>query len=62
MHAKPLKGFTGADVLELVEDHDGDTYRAVYTVKLRGRVYVLASLPAAVLDPSELAPQRLAVL
>jgi phage-related protein len=40
-HAKPLHGFGGAGVLELVEDHDGDTYRAVYTVRLAGRVYVL---------------------
>ncbi len=40
-HAKPLHGFGGAGVLELVEDHDGDTYRAVYTVRLSGRVYVL---------------------
>jgi phage-related protein len=39
--AKPLKGFGGAGVLEIVEDHDGDTYRAVYTVKLAGVVYVL---------------------
>lgn len=29
--AKPLKGFSGAGVLEIVEDHDGETYRAVYT-------------------------------
>jgi phage-related protein len=41
LHAKPLRGFKGAGVLELVEDHDGDTYRAVYTVKLKDRVYVL---------------------
>ena len=41
MHAKPLKGFKGASVLELVEDHDGNTYRAVYTVRLAGWVYVL---------------------
>jgi phage-related protein len=40
-HAKPLKGFAGAGVLEVVADHDGDTYRAVYTVRLAGRVYVL---------------------
>ncbi len=40
-HAKPLRGFGGAGVLEIVEDHDGDTYRAVYTVRLAGRVYVL---------------------
>jgi phage-related protein len=39
--AKPLRGFGGAGVLEVVEDHDGDTYRAVYTVKLAGRLYVL---------------------
>jgi phage-related protein len=39
--AKPLKGFGGAGVLEVVDDWDGDTYRAVYTVKLAGSVYVL---------------------
>jgi phage-related protein len=39
--AKPLKGFHGAGVLEVVEDDDGNTYRAVYTVKLAGVVYVL---------------------
>jgi len=39
--AKPLSGFGGAGVLEVVEDHDGNTYRAVYTVKLAGAVYVL---------------------
>jgi phage-related protein len=39
--AKPLKGFKGAGVLEVVEDDDGNTYRAVYTVKFAGVVYVL---------------------
>lgn len=39
--AKPLKGFTGAGVLEIVADYDTDTYRGVYTVKLAGVVYVL---------------------
>jgi phage-related protein len=39
--AKPLKGHKGAGVLEIVDDHDGDTYRAVYTVRLRSAVYVL---------------------
>lgn len=39
--AKPLKGFGGAGVLEVVDDFDGDTYRAVYTVKFAGVVYVL---------------------
>jgi phage-related protein len=39
--AKPLKGFGGASVLEVVEDHMGDTFRAVYMVKIAERVYVL---------------------
>jgi phage-related protein len=39
--AKPLKGFGGAGVLEVVDDFDGDAFRAVYTVKLAGAVYVL---------------------
>lgn len=39
--AKPMKGFGGAGVLEVVEDHDSDTYRAVYTVRFSDAVYVL---------------------
>lgn len=39
--AKPLKGFAGAGVLEVVERFDGDTYRAVYTVKFAEFIYVL---------------------
>ena len=39
--AKPLKGFGGAGVLEIIERFDGNTYRAVYTVKFREVVYVL---------------------
>ena len=39
--AKPLKGFKGSGVLEIVENFDGDTYRAVYTVKFEGMIYVL---------------------
>ena len=39
--AKPLKGFGGAKVLEITDDNDGDTYRAVYTVKFADTVYVL---------------------
>lgn len=39
--AKPLKGFGGAGVLEVVSDHAGDTYRAVYTVKFALAIYVL---------------------
>lgn len=39
--AKALKGFGGRGVLELVENHDGDTYRAVYTVRFKAAIYVL---------------------
>jgi phage-related protein len=38
--AKPLKGF-GSGTVELVENFDGETYRAVYTVRFREGVYVL---------------------
>ena len=38
---KPLKGFNGAGVLELIEDERGNTYRAVYTVRFSDVVYVL---------------------
>ena len=37
---KPLKGL-GPGVLEVVSDHRGDTFRAVYTVRLLDRVFVL---------------------
>ena len=39
--AKPLRGFGSAGVLEVVDDYDGDTYRAVYTVRFAGAVYML---------------------
>ena len=39
--AKPLTGFGGAGVLEIIADFDGDTFRAVYTVKLKDIIYVL---------------------
>ncbi len=39
--AKPLKGFGGAGVLEIVEDHGGSTFRGVYTVQFPGAVYAL---------------------
>jgi phage-related protein len=40
-NAKPLRGFGGAGVLEIVEDFEGTTYRGVYTVRLANVVYVL---------------------
>lgn len=39
--AKPLSGFRGAGVLEIIDNHDGDTYRAVYTVRFPEIIYVL---------------------
>lgn len=43
--AKPLTGFSGASVLEIVEDFQTDAYRAVYTMKFSESVYVLTCLP-----------------
>jgi phage-related protein len=38
---KALKGFGGRGVLEVADDFDSDTYRAVYTLKFAGVIYVL---------------------
>ena len=40
-NAKTLKGYGGAGVVEVVTDYRGDTFRAVYTVRFEGAVYVL---------------------
>jgi phage-related protein len=39
--AKTLSGFGGAGVVEVVTDFRGDTFRAVYTLRYAGAVYVL---------------------
>lgn len=39
--AKPLKGFAGAGVVEVVENFQDDAYRAVYTVRYADAVYVV---------------------
>jgi phage-related protein len=39
--AKPLKGFGGASVLEIVASHHGNAWRAVYTVRFQNVIYVL---------------------
>jgi phage-related protein len=39
--AKPLKGFGGAKVMEIVDRHDTNTYRVVYTAQFAGVIYVL---------------------
>jgi len=38
---KALKGFCGRSVIEVIVDHHGDTYRAMYTVKFKGVLYLL---------------------
>jgi phage-related protein len=40
-NAKPLKGFGGAGVMEIIENDSGGTYRTVYTVRFAAAVYVL---------------------
>jgi len=40
-NVKPAEGFKGASVLKIVEDHDGDTFRVVYTVRFEEAIYVL---------------------
>jgi len=39
--AKPMKGFGGAGVMEIVASFFGDTWRAIYTVRFQGVIYVL---------------------
>ena len=39
--AKPLRGYGGSGVLEVVDDYRGDTYRTIYTVRFSDAVYVL---------------------
>lgn len=41
LQPKPMKGFAGASVLEIITDYRGDTWRAVYTIRFREAVYVL---------------------
>lgn len=41
LHAKPLKGFGDAGVVELIQQYRGDTFGAIYTVRIRDRICVL---------------------
>jgi phage-related protein len=58
--AKPLKGFGGAGVLEIIEDERGSTYRAVYTVRFSGVVYVLHAFQKKSKVGSKTPPRELA--
>jgi len=39
--AKPMRGFGGGSVVEIIASHRGDTWRAVYTVRFEEGIYVL---------------------
>ena len=54
--AKPWK-VLGGGIFEVVEDHRGDTYRAVYTVKFESAVYVLHAFQKK--SPSGVATARM---
>ncbi len=41
VNTKPLRGFGGAGVLEIVDDYANDAFRLVYTVQFNGRIYAL---------------------
>ena len=60
--AKPLSGFGGTSVLELIEDHKTDTYRAVYTVKFKEAVYVLHVFKKKSKKGSKLPPKDKALI
>jgi phage-related protein len=40
-NAKPLSGFVGAGIVEIVGDYRGDAYRTVYAVRFASSIYVL---------------------
>jgi phage-related protein len=42
---KALKGFGGRSVLEIIASHQGETYRAVYTVRFANAIYIPARIP-----------------
>ena len=41
VHSKPLKGFGGASVLEIIESDESGTFRLVYTIKMPKAIFVL---------------------
>jgi phage-related protein len=47
---KTLAGFGGAGVVEVIKDLRGDTFRAVYTVRYAGAVYVSSCLSEEIED------------
>ena len=52
-NVKPMKGIVkGASVLQVTDQYDGKTYRAVYTVSFPGAIYVLHAFPWRRLEPT----------
>jgi len=60
--AKPLKGFGGAGVMEIVESFDGNAYRAVYTAKFAERLFVLHAFQKKSRMGISTAPQEIALV
>ena len=56
--SKPLRGFGGAGVLEIVEDYQTDTYRAVYTLKFGDLVLRATCVPEEVKERSSYNKER----
>jgi phage-related protein len=48
--AKVLSGFGGAGVVEIIKDHRGDTFRAVYTLRVCGQFICSSRLPEEIED------------
>lgn len=62
LNAVPLTGFGNASVPEVFVDHDGDTYRAVYTVRFPQAVYVLHAFKKKAVKGSETPLKEMALV
>ena len=58
--AKTLKGFGGGAVIELRDNYDGNTYRAVYTVRFDDAIYVLHAFQKKSREGARTAPADIA--
>jgi predicted XRE-type DNA-binding protein len=56
---KMLQGFGGGTVVEVKESHEGNAYRAVYTVRYADAVYVLHAFQKKIEDRQKHAESRL---
>src|SRR5260370_6329161 len=60
--AKALTGFGGAGVLEVIKDYRGDTFRAVYTLRYAGAVYVLHAFQKKSKNGRETPPRHMELI